>query len=86
MLNEKVSYTINFFKDQGKMITRDEAISIIKHMESLPAYKQYKSEIQPLIIKEVSLEKELESLQSAIDEERTKLLDIEKEISKLNKS
>lgn len=82
-LEEKILFTVNFFKELGRVITRDEAIDLMKQMENLPAYKEYQAEIQPLIKNQVYLEKELESVQSMIDEETAKLRDLEKVINKL---
>ncbi len=42
-LEEKISYTINFFRELGKIITRDDAIDLIKQVENLPLISNTKS-------------------------------------------
>jgi hypothetical protein len=82
MLEEKVAFTINFFKDQGKIITRNEAIQIMKQLEDLPPFKEYQAEIQPLIKQNVAFEKEIKSLESLIEEQKAELRNIEDKIRK----
>jgi hypothetical protein len=79
---EKIAFTISFFENQGKQITREEAITLLKEIEGSVVFKEHQKEVQPLIEKNVHLETKLESLQSLIEEKKVALRNIEDEIKK----
>jgi hypothetical protein len=79
----EIEYVLSFFKEKGRILTRDEALEVIKQWSALPQVKDYKKELSTHLDIETKTTVFIKDIENTYNDSMKKIEEIDNMLNEL---